>query len=63
MWSVIHCRINHVMASPSILINLNPEDLHLRLLHDPFIVSLDWCDGSCNTFTDLSNKVCVINKT
>ena len=51
------------MASPSILINLNPEDLHLRLLHDPFIVSLDWLNGSCNTFADLSNKVCVINKT
>ena len=28
-----------------------------------FAVKLDKCVGSCNTFNDLSNKVCVPNKT
>ena len=27
------------------------------------MVNLDRCVGSCNTFNDLSNKVCVPNKT
>ena len=27
------------------------------------MVKLDWCAGSCNTINDLSNKVCVPNKT
>ena len=29
----------------------------------PFSVKLDRCVGSCNTINDLSNKVCVPNKT
>ena len=29
----------------------------------PFGVKLDRCVGSCNTLNDLSNKVCVPNKT
>ena len=29
----------------------------------PFTVKLDRCAGSCNTITDLSNTVCVPNKT
>ena len=29
----------------------------------PFIVKLDRCVGSCNTVNDLSNKICVPNKT
>ena len=29
----------------------------------PFAVKLDRCVGSCNTLNDLSNKVCVSNKT
>ena len=28
-----------------------------------FPVKLDRCVGSCNTFNDLSNKLCVPNKT
>ena len=35
------------------------KDLHYYL----FAVKLDRCIGSCNTFNDLSNKVCVPNKT
>ena len=29
----------------------------------PFAIKLDRCVGSCNTINDLSNKVCVPNKT
>ena len=29
----------------------------------PFAVKLDKCVGSCNTLNDLSNKVCIPNKT
>ena len=49
------------MTSPTI-INLNPQELHQRLLHYLFIVSLDFCNGSCNAFTDLTYKLCVPNK-
>ena len=28
----------------------------------PFAVKLDICLGSCNTLTDLSNKVCALKK-
>ena len=31
--------------------------------HYPFAVKLDRCVGTCNTSNDLSNKVCVPNKT
>ena len=41
------------------LINLHPQELH----YYPFAVKLDKCVGSCNTLNDLSNKVCVPNKT
>ena len=30
---------------------------------NPFAVKLDRCVGSCNTLNDLSNKVCIPNKT
>ena len=29
----------------------------------PFTVKLNKCVGSCNSLSDLSNKVCVTNKT
>ena len=29
----------------------------------PFAINLDSCVGSCNTLNDLSNKVCVPNRT
>ena len=29
----------------------------------PFAVKSDRCVGSCNTLSDLSNKVCILNKT
>ena len=38
--------------------DLNPDELHFY----SFIVSLDRCDGSCNTADDPFGRICVPNK-
>ena len=45
------------------LINLHPDEYSQDFRYYPFAVKLDRCVGSCNTVDDLSNKVCVPNKT
>ena len=45
------------------LINLNPNEYSQEFHYYPFAVNLDRCVGSCNTLNDLTNKVCVPNKT
>ena len=50
------------MIQPT-LINLHPNEYSQELHYYPFSVKLDRCVGSCNTLNDLSNKVCVPNKT
>ena len=45
------------------LINLHPNENSQEFHYYPFVVELDRCVGSCNTLNDLSNKVCVPNKT
>ena len=45
------------------LINLHPNEYNQELHYYPFAVKLDRCVGSCNTVNDLSNNVCVPNKT
>ena len=45
------------------LINLQPNEYKQELNCYPFAVKLDRCIGSCNTLNDLSNKVCIPNKT
>ena len=47
------------------LINLHPNEYSQEFHYYPFAVKLDRCIGSCNTLNDndLSNKVCVPNKT
>ena len=45
------------------LINLHPNEYRQELHYYLFEVKLDRCVGSCNTLKDLSNKVCVPNKT
>ena len=45
------------------LINLHPHECNQELHYFPFAVKLDRFIGSCNTLNDLSNKVCVLNKT
>ena len=45
------------------LINLHPNEYSQEFHYYPFAVKLDRCVGSCNTLNDLSNKVCIPNKT
>ena len=47
----------------STLINLYPNEHSQEFHYYPFSVKSDRCIGSCNTLNDLSNKVCVPNKT
>ena len=49
-------------AQPT-LINLHPNKYSHKLCYYSFAVKLDRWGGSCNTLNDLSNKVCVPNKT
>ena len=50
------------MIQPT-LINLYPNEYSQEFHYYPFAVKLDRCAGSCNTLNDLSNKICVPNKT
>ena len=43
--------------------NLHPNEYSQELHYYPLVVKLDRCVGSCFTLNDLSNKVCVPNKT
>ena len=45
------------------LINLHPNEYSQEFYYYPFTVKLHKCVGSCNTLNDLSNKVCIPNKT
>ena len=45
-----------------ILINLHSNEYSQELHYYQFAVKFNTCVGSCNTFNDLSNKVCVPNK-
>ena len=45
------------------LINLHPNEYSQEFRCYPFVVKLDRCVGSCNTLNDLSNKLCIQNKT
>ena len=45
------------------LINLHPNEYSQKIHCYPFSVKLHSWVGSCNTLNDLSNKVCVPNKT
>ena len=54
---------NQICKIQPTLINLYPNEYKQELGYYPFAVKLDRCVGSCNTLNDLSNKVCVPNKT
>ena len=47
----------------STLINIHPNEYSQELHYHPFAVKLDKRVGSCSTLNDLSNKICVPNKT
>ena len=48
---------------PTTLIKLHPDEYSQELHFYSFVVNLDRGDGCCNTCNELSNKVCVPNKT
>ena len=50
------------MIQPS-LISLHLNEYSQGFHYYPFAVKLDRCAESCNTLNDLSNKVCIPNKT
>ena len=45
------------------LINLHPNEHSQEFHYYPFPVTLNRCFVSCNTLNDLSNEVCIRNKT
>ena len=55
--------MNHVNNEPCMirpfLIDLNPVELK----YYPFMISLNKCNGSCNSVNDISMKICVPSKT
>ena len=45
------------------LINLHPSKYSQEFHYYQFSIELDRCVGKCNTLNDLSNKICIPNKT
>ena len=54
---------NRKCKIPPTLINLHPNEYSQELHYYLFAVKLDRRVGSCNNLNDISNKVCVPNKT
>ena len=54
---------NQKCMTQSTLINLHPNKCSQEFHYYPFAVKLDKCVGSCKILNDLSNKVCVPDKT
>ena len=50
------------IIQPTLFI-LHPNEYNQELNYYPFAVKLDKLIGGCNTLNDLSNEVCVPNKT
>ena len=58
------CDLNNQKCKiKSTLINWHPNEYSKKCPYYPFAVKLDRCVGSCNNINDLSNKVCIPNKT
>ena len=55
--------VNQKCMTQLTLINSYPNEYSQEIHYYPFTVKLDRCVGSCNTLNNLSNKVCVPNKT
>ena len=47
---------NQKCVTQHILINLHPKEYSQEFHYFPYVVKLDRCVASCNTFNDLSNK-------
>ena len=58
------CDLNNQKCKiKSTLINWHPNEYSQKFPYYPFAVKLDRRVGSCNNINDLSNKVCIPNKT
>ena len=58
------CDLNNQKCKiKSTLINWHPNEYSQKFHYYPFAVKLDRCVGNCNNINDLSNKVCIPNKT
>ena len=58
------CALNNPKRKiKSTLTNWHPNEYSQKFHCYPFTVKLDRCAGSCNTINELSNKVCIPNKT
>ena len=55
--------INQKCQIQPTLINVHPNEYSQEFRYHPFTVELDRCVGSSNTLNDLSNNVCIPNKT
>ena len=54
---------NQPCMTRSTFIDLNPHGYNQVLRYYSFMVNLDRCNRNCNTFDDLSYRICVSNKT
>ena len=50
------------MVQPT-LINIHPNEYSQEFHYYSLVIKLDRCVGNCNTRNNLSNKICVLNKT
>ena len=50
------------MTQPT-LVNLHTNEYRQEFHHNALAVKLDRCFGSCDALHDLSNTVCITNKT
>ena len=59
------CQIQPTLINlhPNEYSHLHPNEYSQELHYYPFAVEIDRCIESCNTPNNLSNKVCVPNKT
>ena len=55
--------INEKWEIQPTLINLHPSEYSQEVHYYPFSVKLNRCAGTCNNLNELSNKVCLSNKT
>ena len=61
--SIVISLDNQQRMNQPILINLHCNEHSQGLRYYQFAVSVDRSMGSCNVLNDLSNKVCIANKT
>ena len=55
--------LNNQLCMTQSTLDLHSNEYIKGLCYYPFAVNLEICMGSCNMVNDLSNKVCVPNKT